>query len=127
VEFVEDGITSGDELMAVADEYLAPVRESGADTVILGCTHYPLLSGVISYVLGEGVTLVSSAAECANATYAMLAQKGLLRPARDGSRRFLTTGNPEKFTRIGARLLGDLVSTAEVWPVLSLEQVRVEP
>jgi len=127
VEFVEAGITGGEELLSVAQDYLAPVKQCGADTVILGCTHYPLLSGVISYVLGDDVTLVSSAEQCADATYAQLAGDGLLREGTTGVRRFLTTGNPERFARIAARLLGDFVSSAEACRNLSLEHVRVEP
>ncbi|MDR0782771.1 MAG: glutamate racemase [Propionibacteriaceae bacterium] len=124
VEFVEAGITTGDELLAVAEDYLEVVRKGDVDTVILGCTHYPLLSGVISYVLGDAVTLVSSADESAKATYALLARQGLLSRREHGRRRFLTTGNPERFARIGARLLGDLVSSAEV-ANLAYEEVEV--
>ena len=65
VEFVERGETSGTEITKVAREYLAPVMAAKVDTLVLGCTHYPLLTGVISYVLGAGVTLVSSAEETA--------------------------------------------------------------
>ena len=61
VDFVEAGVTGGDELLAVAHEYLDPLTAAGVDTLILGCTHYPLLTGVISYVMGDDVTLVSSA------------------------------------------------------------------
>ena len=53
VDFVEAGVTGGDELLAVAHEYLDPLTEAGVDTLILGCTHYPLLTGVISYVMGD--------------------------------------------------------------------------
>ena len=56
VPLVEAGITTGDQVMTVAEEYLAPLREQGVDTLILGCTHYPLLSGVISYLMGERAT-----------------------------------------------------------------------
>src|ERR687889_609039 len=63
VEFVEAGVTSGPELVAVAHEYLDPLTSVGVDTVILGCTHYPLLTAAISYVMGDQVTLVSSAEE----------------------------------------------------------------
>ncbi|HEY5981171.1 MAG TPA: glutamate racemase, partial [Microlunatus sp.] len=63
VDFVEAGITGGPELLACAEEYLQPLGDAGIDTLILGCTHYPLLAGVLSYVLGDGVTLVSSADE----------------------------------------------------------------
>ena len=53
VDFVEAGVTGGDELLAVAHEYLDPLIEAGVDTLVLGCTHYPLLTGVISYVMGD--------------------------------------------------------------------------
>lgn len=58
VEYVERGETSGAEITKIARDYLAPVMEAKVDTLVLGCTHYPLLTGVISYVMGEGVTLV---------------------------------------------------------------------
>ena len=58
-------MTGGDELIKVAHEYLDPVADAGVDTLILGCTHYPLLTAVVSYVMGDGVTLVSSADETA--------------------------------------------------------------
>ena len=113
VEFVEAGITGGDELLAVAEEYLAPIKRAQADTLILGCTHYPLLSGVIGYVLGNGVTLVSSAEACAQSTYAQLTQAGLLRhQPREATRTFLTTGDAHDFQGIGRRLLGGFVSNA---------------
>ena len=93
VDFVEAGVTGGDELLAVAHEYLDPLVDAGVDTLILGCTHYPLLTGVISYVMGDGVTLVSSAEECAKDVYKMLARTGLMRePAATRRTRFLTTG-----------------------------------
>jgi len=114
VDFVEAGVTSGPELLDAARTCLRPVVAAGADTVILGCTHYPLLSGVISYVLGDDVTLVSSAMECADATYAVLAREGLLRTDQaQGKHRFLTTGNPDRFEAIGRRLLGDFLHGVE--------------
>ena len=106
VDFVEEGVTGGDELLAVAHEYLDPLTEAGVDTLILGCTHYPLLTGVISYVMGEEVTLVSSAEECAKDVYSMLARTGLMRVGGDPSYNFLTTGAPDEFETIGRRFLG---------------------
>ena len=108
VEFVERGVTSGPELIEVATEYLAPLRRSGVDTLVLGCTHYPLLTGVISYVLGDEVTLVSSAEETAKDVYALLVRQGLERdPALPAPvHRFLTTGSPDDFREIGGRFLG---------------------
>jgi glutamate racemase len=108
VEFVERGVTSGAELLAVAGEYLEPLTDAGIDTLVLGCTHYPLLTGVISYVVGDSVTLVSSADETAKDVYRLLVQHGL---ERDGTlpgpqHRFLTTGRPEEFRELGRRFLG---------------------
>ena len=106
VDFVEAGVTGGDELIAVAHEYLDPLTEAGVDTVILGCTHYPLLTGVISYVMGDDVTLVSSAEECAKDVYKMLTRTDLMRPGGEPAYTFLTTGSPEEFETIGRRFLG---------------------
>ena len=107
VEFVEAGETSGPDLIAAAHEYLDPLLEQQIDTLILGCTHYPLLTGVISYVLGDDVTLVSSAEETAKDVYRVLVARGLDR-ATDALpvHRFLTTGQPGEFEAIGRRFLG---------------------
>ena len=114
VDFVEAGVTGGPELLEAARGYLLPLREAGIDTLILGCTHYPLLSGVISYVIGEDVTLVSSAEECAKQTFASLTDRGLLQATgRAGRRQFLTTGSPELFEGVGSRLLGGFVDRVE--------------
>lgn len=80
VDYVERGITSGPELLAVAREYLEPVRQAGVDTLVLGCTHYPLLAGVISYVMGHDVTLVNSAEETAHDVYRTLVENDWLNP-----------------------------------------------
>ena len=114
VEFVEAGITGGDELLDVTREYLAPLQRADIDTLILGCTHYPLLSGVISYVLGDQVTLVSSSEECAKATYQMLQRRELLHhQPRQAQRLFLTTGDPQDFEGIGSRLMGGFVTDVQ--------------
>lgn len=115
VEFVEQGVTGGEELLAVAHEYLDPLVTAGVDTLVLGCTHYPLLTAVISYVMGDGVTLVSSAEECAKDVYRALTERGLQAPAEAvPTHRFLTTGQPEEFGRIGRRFLGpELESVAQ--------------
>jgi glutamate racemase len=112
VEFVEVGMTGGDELLAVAHEYLDPLVDADIDTLILGCTHYPLLTGIISYVVGDGVTLVSSAEECAKDVYKLLAAHDLMRPSGDAAYRFLTTGTPDEFESIGRRFLGPELAVA---------------
>ena len=123
VEFVEQGVTGGAELVGVAHDYLDPIRSRGVDTLVLGCTHYPLLTGVIQYVMGESVTLVSSAEETAKDVYRVLADGGLLRP--DGlaapSHGFTTTGDPEEFRRLAARFLGVGAHLGEVNPWRSEE------
>lgn len=115
VEFVEAGLTHGEDLEAFAHLYLDPVREAGVDTLILGCTHYPLLAGMISYVMGEGVTLVSSADETARDVFRSLRERQLLRdddlpaPAHE----FLATGDPAGFHALGRRFLGPEIETVE--------------
>ena len=109
VDFVERGVTSGPDLLAAAHEYLDPLTSAGVDTVILGCTHYPLLTGVISYVMGDQVTLVSSAEECAKDVYRTLMAGGLQAAdpeTAEPTYTFLTTGQPEQFETIGRRFLG---------------------
>ncbi|WP_345457154.1 glutamate racemase [Nocardioides marinquilinus] len=106
VDFVESGVTGGDELLAAAHDYLDPLVAAGVDTLILGCTHYPLLTGVIAYVMGPDVTLVSSAEECAKDVYRMLADTGLMRESGEPGYTFVTTGSPAEFETIGRRFLG---------------------
>jgi glutamate racemase len=114
VDFVEAGITSGPEILALAREYLAPLQDAEVDTLILGCTHYPLLTGVLGYVLGDGVTMVSSAEESAKEVFTTLTDLGLVheRP-RPVTRRFLTTGSPAMFEGVGRRLMGGFVEGVE--------------
>ena len=114
VEFVERGITSGPELLKVAEEYLAPIKASGVDTLVLGCTHYPLLTGAISYVMGDDVTLVSSAEETAKDTYRTLVAHGLLRESTEKpTYRFQATGETASFGRLARRFLGPEVNSVE--------------
>ncbi|UNX54130.1 glutamate racemase [Georgenia sp. TF02-10] len=121
VDLVERGITSGPEVLAAAEEYLAPVRAAGVDTLVLGCTHYPLLTGAIAYVMGDGVTLVSSAEETAKDVYRALVANGLSRPADAGppTHRFLATGDAAQFTRLARRFLGPEVSAVRGPEVLA--------
>jgi glutamate racemase len=112
VEFVERGDTTSDELTAIARSYLEPLIIEGVDTLVLGCTHYPLLTALISGVMGDGVTLVSSAEETAKDVYRTLTARGLLRdPALgDPEHVFMATGDPEPFARLGRRFLGPEVA-----------------
>jgi len=116
VEFVERGQTHGDEVVLLAERLLAPVINAGIDALLLGCTHYPYLSRVISEVMGAGVTLVSSADETAFALAEMLKHEGLLSESvQEGSRTFLSSGDVEWFADFGRRLLGPELSSASQW------------
>jgi glutamate racemase len=116
VEFVERGETTGAEILAVAGGYLAPMVAGDVDTLILGCTHYPLLTGVIGYLLGPDVFLVNSAEWTARDVFAELTRTDAHAPYGTVPRhRFLSSGDPEQFRRLGARFLGPEVARVEHW------------
>jgi glutamate racemase len=95
-----------EELERAVREYAAPLKQAGVDTVILGCTHYPLIRPVLHRVFGRGVTLVFSAEETAREAAETLAAKGIENdPRREGGYRFLTTGDPVAFRTQGRRFL----------------------
>ena len=112
VDFVERGITSGRQVMDLAEGYLEPLQRAEVDTLVLGCTHYPLLSGVIQLTMGDSVTLVSSAEETAKDLLRMLTEHDALRPhdAPPVSRVFEATGDPAAFTALATRFLGPVVT-----------------
>jgi len=114
VEFVERGITSGPEIIAAARQYLAPLKQAGVDTLVLGCTHYPLLTGALSLVMGDGVNLVSSAEETAKDLYKVLVDNDLLRTdAEPPTLSFRATGDAASFEKLAKRFLGPEVSKVE--------------
>jgi glutamate racemase len=115
VEFVERGETSGDAITKVARDYLQPMIDAKVDTLVLGCTHYPLLTGVISYVMGNGVSLVSSAEETAKDLYRVLVENSLLRqPSQTpATHRFLATGDAKAFEVLARRFLGPEVGSVQ--------------
>ncbi len=107
VEFVEKGEQDSDELLDVARSYLDPLVADGIDTLILACTHYPLLSGVIQYVVGEGVVLVSSAEVTANEVYSKLREDDLLNTSGEaGVHRFISSSENGISSELGRRFLG---------------------
>ncbi|WP_375484232.1 glutamate racemase [uncultured Jatrophihabitans sp.] len=113
-EFVERGVTSGRQLLGLAESYLAPLNAAGVDTLVLGCTHYPMLTGLLSVVMGDTVTLVSSAEETAKDVFRMLMARDLLRsdeappPRHD----FRATGADAPFRRLGHRFLGPQIEAS---------------
>ena len=118
-EFVERGVTSGRQLLGLAESYLAPLNQAGVDTLVLGCTHYPLLTGLLSVVMGEAVTMVSSAEETAKDVYRMLLGANLLRPddAPPPRHVFRATGPAEPFARLSRRFLGPDVLEVALQPI----------
>jgi glutamate racemase len=111
VDFVERGVTSGRQVLGLAEGYLEPLQRAEVDTLVLGCTHYPMLSGLIQLAMGDDVTLVSSAEETAKDLLRVLTERDLLHahPGDDAPaprRVFEATGDPEAFTRLAARFLG---------------------
>ena len=95
-------------------EYAKPLKDAGIDTVILGCTHYPLIRPVFQRVFGRGVTLVFSAEETAREVAGTLDRKGIENEeTREGSYRFLTTGDPEAFRALGQRFLQLAIAEVE--------------
>jgi glutamate racemase len=102
--------------------YAEPLKEADVDTVILGCTHYPLIRPILQRVLGRGVTLVFSAEETAREVAETLARKGIERAGgREGTYRFLTTGDPDAFREMGRRFLQLPIGEVETVAVTALE------
>lgn len=116
VEFVEAGVTTGDELLSVTEEYLAPLRRAEIDTLVLGCTHYPYLKGAISYVMGDEVTLVSSDVETANDVYRVLVSRGMERRSLlPPTYRYEATGeSTAAFLDLAHRLIGPEIPSVEL-------------
>ncbi|MGH3492051.1 MAG: glutamate racemase [Sciscionella sp.] len=112
VDFVERGVTCGRQILGLAQGYLEPLQRARVDTLVLGCTHYPLLTGVLSLCLGDEVTLVSSAEETAKDVLRVLTEGGLLAGLADPddppAHEFRPTGPAEPFTRLARRFLAPL-------------------
>jgi glutamate racemase len=117
VEFVEAGDVDSDQVHVLAERLLAPVRDARVDTLVLGCTHYPLLARTIGDVMGREVVLVSSADETAFAVRDLLTAQGLLvdGPPSDPRHVFFTSGPVDTFRTLGERFLGPEVATVEAW------------
>jgi glutamate racemase len=114
---VERGVTSGRQVLGLAQGYLEPLQQADVDTVVLGCTHYPLLTGVLQIVMGPSVTLVSSAEETAKDVVRVLTERDLLaepdsagsdgaEPDTDVRHELVATGPATPFVRLAKRFLG---------------------
>lgn len=141
VDFIERGVTTGRQVLGLAEGYLSPLQEVGVDTLVLGCTHYPLLSGIIQMAVGRDVALINSAEETAKDLVRLLTEQDLLAPggmAGDESvddladpelaspaadlaapmRLFETTGDPVLFERLAHRFLGPIVGSVSATRLL---------
>lgn len=121
VDFVERGEIDGPRLEAVLKNYLEEMLVEGIDTLILGCTHYPLLQPVIERVVGPGVNVVSSASETARELNAILSDRRLLKTEGNGSLKLMVTNGSEIFLKLGRDFLGD-----EVREVYTIKLKEVE-
>jgi glutamate racemase len=114
VPLVEEGWTEHPAARLIAEEYLAPLADARVDTLVLGCTHYPLLKGLIGEVVGRQVRLIDSAEETAAETGRVLAEAGLRAPATAVARhRFVASDAPDHFTRLAGRFLGTALEGVE--------------
>jgi glutamate racemase len=126
VPLVEEGLQEHAMTELAIREYLGPLREAGVDTLILGCTHYPLLKREIGAYMGGGVRLVDSADALATAAHERLAELALLRPdatdGREGALSFLLSDIPWKFQEIGARFLGKPITAMKTVDLDEMEE-----
>lgn len=114
VEFVERGEVTGDHVSEVALSYIDPMLDAGIDTLILGCTHYPLLEPLLKEVVGPDVALISSAEETAREVDEILDRLGWAsNSGGSGAFRFMTTGDTDKYLALGRIFLGPEVRHAE--------------
>src|SRR5215831_3726501 len=124
VPLIESDDPFGAETTEAVREYAVPLKDAGVDTVILGCTHYPLIRPIFQRVFGRDVTLVFSAEETAQEVAQTLARKGYENdPGREGTYRFLTTGDTDAFREMGARFLQLPIADVEQVAVADLELV----
>lgn len=114
VPLVEEGWTEHDATRAIAREYLEPFRDHGVDTLVLGCTHYPLLKPLIAEIMGPDVRLIDSAEETAADTRRMLAEHGLAAADGPAAYRFVASDDKEQFLALGQRFLGDVIEGVEL-------------
>lgn len=125
VEFVENGETTGEAVLNTAHEYLQPLVDQQVDTLVLGCTHYPFLRGVIRQVMGPDVVLVSSDIETANDVYRELTERNLLRSDEQPPViRYEATGaDTTAFTDLANRLLGTGIVSVDLLRTGAIETI----
>lgn len=122
VDFVERGETQGENLERAISWYVNPLKAAEIDTLILGCTHYPLLTEVFAKVMGTEVTLISSATETAREVREILSRRRLLTDNAEPVRRYIATADPDSFRRLGTRFLRHDIGDCEFIDVQDLSR-----
>ncbi|MFA5801018.1 MAG: glutamate racemase [Thermoleophilia bacterium] len=123
---IQEGDVSSPELVKAVKAYTAPLKEEGVDTVIMGCTHYPLVTPMLQRILGKRVTLVNSASEIAREVGDILERKDIENdPDREGKYSFLCTGDVDSFVSVGARFLQMPFEDVTRLEILELEKAGV--
>jgi glutamate racemase len=114
VPLAEEGWTEGEIALLIARRYLHSIKDKGIDTIVLGCTHYPLLKNVIADVMGKGVALIDSAIETSREVHNILERLSLKRQQKSATiREFYVTDSPEKFLKVGEKFLGQKIDHIE--------------
>lgn len=114
VPLVEEGWLDEPETSQIAEKYLSPMKDEGIDTLILGCTHYPLLKELLSRIMGQEISLIDTAEATGKAVERKLREKNLLRKgSRKAVYKFFVSDDPEKFLQLGRRFLGKNIEKAE--------------
>ncbi|RJQ31682.1 MAG: glutamate racemase [Actinobacteria bacterium] len=111
--FVEEGTLDGQDIKSSVSNYLLPLKDKGIDTLILGCTHYPLLSSLIQEVMGQDINLISSAEETAKEVKEVLQRKEHLKTNGEPNYRFICSDGQDKFLSLGSRFLGRQIGQVE--------------
>jgi len=110
VPLAEEGWTDNEVARLTAELYLGGLKNEGIDTLVLGCTHYPILKGTIAHIMGSEVQLVDSAEETARTVTAILRNSGLIRPEREkGNHHYYVTDVPSGFLKVGNRFLDGIL------------------
>lgn len=124
VPLIEQGWENEPATKLIAKDYLAYLKHSGIDTLILGCTHYPIISHVIQKYLGEGVTIIDPATECAKIIKDHLQEKNELnKDSNNPSRLYFVTDNPESFKTCGERYLQRKIHNVSLVDIMNLEKI----
>jgi glutamate racemase len=118
VPLVEEGWFDHRAAALIAEEYLAPLRAAGVGSLVLGCTHYPLLRPLLQRVMGPEVRLIDSGEETARVVASMLRERGLEAPdGGTGGHRFVVSDDEARFRQVGQRFIGERLGRAEVVPL----------